>query len=630
MEDDPAHQLHVEHALVGLAQARLADGGERLEEEILERLAVLQPLPELGRLAAQLVVGELLEVGLERRDVGRLLGEPLDAPALADAQYLLETAEVGAGHRLQGSRCGAGARVPACGSRRSSWASSRPPRSRRQPSADRIVTSPGTVQALARSGYSVAFLSGPTKGHCGPQVRLWNLVNGGVYPLGRHTDAVCNEGPSGGSGVTDIAVAGNRALWLAYAGGNLTDWTLYTATTTKPAERQLEFKEVDAGAPSPIVLGIGVGAGAAVLDRPDRQGADGERREGVHLAGARAGDEHDRVPGPGGRVREGRQVLRPLAGGSGRGDLHVPGRGRAGVRACRGGARRATAARQGRDPQGCLGEDGPAPAAARMLDYAEGFVLYKLGKQIRAAARSSTGRTRSCASGPWRARAQRPVLRRREEGLLDRLGDVHRRGQHSPRAASPRPPRPSRRAGAPGRRRSSPRAAPSARAPGSCRTPARRPPARLRPPSCTVRVTSSPPGSSGSSTTSTRGSRPPTALRSRRSPRPGRRRRRLLDGVASGSTSPPSSTTSVSSASATNRTRSPSTPSASTVTTASHSRARGTPWMPVSIHPGGCGSGSGSPVSPPSRASCSWSGSRRRKSPTSSARSGRSRRRRRR
>ena len=73
VEDDPAHQLDVEDALVGLALARLADGGERLEEELLERLAVLEPLPELGRLAAQLVVGERLELGLERRDVRGLL-----------------------------------------------------------------------------------------------------------------------------------------------------------------------------------------------------------------------------------------------------------------------------------------------------------------------------------------------------------------------------------------------------------------------------------------------------------------------------------------------------------------------------------------------------------------------------
>jgi hypothetical protein len=127
-------------------------------------------------------------------------------------------------------------------------------------SADRTVTSPGKVLGLARSEFSVAFLSGPYKGHCGPHVELWNLVTGGVRRLGRHTDAVCNEGPSGGSGVTDLAVAGTRVLWLAYAGGNLTDWTLETATTTRPAERQLEFQEVQTGAPSPIVLGVASGS----------------------------------------------------------------------------------------------------------------------------------------------------------------------------------------------------------------------------------------------------------------------------------------------------------------------------------------------------------------------------------
>ncbi len=89
--------------------------------------------------------------------------------------------------------------------------------------ADRTVTSPGPVIGLARSGYSVAFLSGPYKGHCGPHVELWSLVSGGVFRLGRHTDDICKEGPSGGSGVTDLAVAGRRVLWLAHAGGNLTD-----------------------------------------------------------------------------------------------------------------------------------------------------------------------------------------------------------------------------------------------------------------------------------------------------------------------------------------------------------------------------------------------------------------------
>jgi hypothetical protein len=121
---------------------------------------------------------------------------------------------------------------------------------------DRTVTSLGPVIGLARSSYSVAFLSGPYKGHCGPHVELWSLVSGGVFRLGRHTDDICNEGPSGGSGVTDLAVAGGRALWLAHAGGNLTDWVLETATTTSPRERQLELEEVETGDRSPIVLGV--------------------------------------------------------------------------------------------------------------------------------------------------------------------------------------------------------------------------------------------------------------------------------------------------------------------------------------------------------------------------------------
>jgi len=124
-------------------------------------------------------------------------------------------------------------------------------------SADRLVTSPGRVLALARSGFNVAFLSGPYKGHCGPHVELWDLATGGVRKLGRHTDDFCSEGPSTGSGITDIAVARDRVLWLAYTGGNLRDWILYTATPTRPTERRLEFKEVDVDAPPPIVLGTG-------------------------------------------------------------------------------------------------------------------------------------------------------------------------------------------------------------------------------------------------------------------------------------------------------------------------------------------------------------------------------------
>ena len=66
--------------------------------DLLECLAVRHPLPELGGLRLQLVVGELLEVGLERGDVLRLVAESLQPSPLAEAKGLLESSEL-LGHR---------------------------------------------------------------------------------------------------------------------------------------------------------------------------------------------------------------------------------------------------------------------------------------------------------------------------------------------------------------------------------------------------------------------------------------------------------------------------------------------------------------------------------------------------
>jgi hypothetical protein len=249
---------------------------------------------------------------------------------------------------------------------------------------DRTVTSPGTVVGLARSGYSVAFLSGPYKGHCGPHVELWSLVSGGVLRLGRHTDDICNEGPSGGSGVTDLAVAGTRVFWLAHAGGNLTDWVLETATTTSPKERQLELEEVETGEPSPIVLGVAselvmpysVNSTVKVL------GANGKRlytwqapgrvtnttaynrQVAVFVAGGRCfvlspgGAVQQTYTFPPGAVQEfalaGAGLVVQLSGGT----IQI---------------RKGAAVKKLR-----------IPPSAHMLDFAESILVYKLGDQIRA------------------------------------------------------------------------------------------------------------------------------------------------------------------------------------------------------------------------------------------------------
>src|SRR5207342_3544682 len=89
-EDDAAHQLDVEDPLARLALARLTDARECVEEHVLERFAVLVALPKLGGLAAEVVVGELFELGLERGDVGGLIGQRPQPTTFACSEALLE------------------------------------------------------------------------------------------------------------------------------------------------------------------------------------------------------------------------------------------------------------------------------------------------------------------------------------------------------------------------------------------------------------------------------------------------------------------------------------------------------------------------------------------------------------
>jgi hypothetical protein len=94
VERDAAHELDVEVAHRERPPAGLAHGGECLEEDLLERLAVLDALAELDRLRSELGVAQLLELRLKRADVRGLLREALNAPPFAQAQNRLESSGV--------------------------------------------------------------------------------------------------------------------------------------------------------------------------------------------------------------------------------------------------------------------------------------------------------------------------------------------------------------------------------------------------------------------------------------------------------------------------------------------------------------------------------------------------------
>ena len=113
------------------------------------------------------------------------------------------------------------------------------------------VTAPGPVGALAADGVRTAFTVERSPGDC-DRVRVWNVATGGVSKLGRRTHCIDT---STGHGIASLAIAGRRTLWLHYVGGNLRDWSLWTATTTRPLPLRLADVTLDVDVGSPIVVG---------------------------------------------------------------------------------------------------------------------------------------------------------------------------------------------------------------------------------------------------------------------------------------------------------------------------------------------------------------------------------------
>ena len=115
------------------------------------------------------------------------------------------------------------------------------------------VTAPAPVLELAFDGWRVAYATGRSSRDCN-RVYVWNLLTKAVSRLGRKTHC---EQTSTGNSIAQVSIAGTRVLWLHYAGGNFRDWSLWTATTTRPAPIRLRRVTREADDAAPIVLGDG-------------------------------------------------------------------------------------------------------------------------------------------------------------------------------------------------------------------------------------------------------------------------------------------------------------------------------------------------------------------------------------
>lgn len=117
----------------------------------------------------------------------------------------------------------------------------------------RAQTHGGPITSIGLTHASVAFAVGKTKTDC-DHVELWNTDTRGTWRFGRRQP--CGDLPLF-SGIGQIGVATNRVVWISFAGGNLTDWQLWTATVTKKTPRQLAFVERDTMDAPAIVIGPG-------------------------------------------------------------------------------------------------------------------------------------------------------------------------------------------------------------------------------------------------------------------------------------------------------------------------------------------------------------------------------------
>jgi hypothetical protein len=135
---------------------------------------------------------------------------------------------------------------------------------------DRLRVEPTAVTALDMTDQAVATATAWSPGHC-ESVDLWSPDIRGAYRFS--APGPCPR-TSTGRGIASVSTSYNDVAWLAYAGGNTRDWTLWTASRDKKRPVRLRFASAPVEDPAPIVLGNGadgkipyaVGRNVVVLD----------------------------------------------------------------------------------------------------------------------------------------------------------------------------------------------------------------------------------------------------------------------------------------------------------------------------------------------------------------------------
>jgi hypothetical protein len=220
-------------------------------------------------------------------------------------------------------------------------------------------------------------------------VRLWDTASRGLWTFDETTIRGCEEGPSGGFGIAQVATTGRRVFWVTHIGGNFTDYQLWTATPTRNGPRRLAFATAESGGPPAIVLGAGTQEGVpyAVGSTVTYVGADGARLFRVTLASPvrllAAGSSFGtaRVIAS---LANGGVVVLSRTGRELRTDPHEPGTVQA-VELAYGGpvVQVGTTVTVGSTTSGTKVS---LPAGARMLDYRQRTVYYRQGTTVRARA----------------------------------------------------------------------------------------------------------------------------------------------------------------------------------------------------------------------------------------------------